>query len=195
MRSGVRAIPAGARAACRWAFVSSVLLGCAAEAPATLRLVIDSDVRVPDDADEIRVTVTASRTHEGNVCEPVTRSFRLDRPGDLPLPIAIEVGSDYAEFAIYRVAVFADGAEVTRLRREGMLAWGASGVRDVPIAIDAACLSVDCLPDTEQCIAGSCGLVPYPGIFEDLSRRDRGVPCDRAAPLEDAGDVDAGAGD
>jgi hypothetical protein len=168
------------------------LVGCSEEGPRTLRLVIDSDMFVPDQLDELRITVTASRTPEGNVCEPVTRQFRLGGQGDLPLRVSIEIGSEYSSWVAVRVVGRLATAEV--FRRESRVPWPSSGTRDLPFSLDSNCYEPSC-PEFEQCVDGACVGIPYPGIFDDLSYRDRGVPCDRAAEPEDVGTGDADAGD
>jgi len=168
------------------ALVAIVVGGCGTEAPRTLRLIIDTDLSVPTEIDELRVTVAASRTPEGRICEPVTRSFPLRQETDLPLPVSIEIGAEYSSWVIFRVGAFLDGAEIEKLRRETMLSWPTSGIRDVSVNLEAACLRRTCGAN-EQCVNATCAGIQFPGILDDPSRRDRGVSCDRAAPVSDAG--------
>ena len=164
-----------------WPAVSTP--GCS-EAPRSLRLVIDTDLEVPEQIDQVRVTVTASRTDEGNVCEPVTRVFELVDPSELPLRVTFEAGTEYSAWVAFRVVgrLRLHGEEV--FRREARLAWPSSGRREVALSIDSRCYRVHC-PATEHCVNGVCVGVPHPGIFDDLQYRDRGVSCDRVAPIED----------
>jgi hypothetical protein len=158
-----------------------------------LRLLIDAELSVPTDLDELWVTIAASRTLEGNICEPVARVFTLERQTDLPLPLSIEMGEVYTEYVIFRVVGKLDRAEV--FRRETRAVWPSSGTADAEVLFDAACLDPEREPCGEnlQCVDNHCVGIPDPGIFEDLGRRDRGVSCDSAAEIEDAGVPEADA--
>ena len=161
--------------------------GCADELPGTLRVVIRTELSAPDQMDEIRITVTGSRTPEGNVCEPWTRRKELAGPADLPVTLSIEIGSEYREWVAYRI----EGrlrAETVFLR-ESRVAFPSSGVLEVPVDLEASCYRPTC-SGASQCVQGTCVGIPFPGIFDDLGFRDVGVPCDRLAFPEDAGTSD-----
>jgi hypothetical protein len=169
--------------------------GCAADPPRTLRFVITTDAEIPAELDEIRISITASRSDSGNVCEPWTRVIDVDRPDALPAAVAVEIGADYTSWAAWRIVGLRGGAEV--FHRESRAPWPAEGRRDVEVVVERACFDFSC-PAGEQCLGARCVGVPSPRAFDDMTIRDRGVPCDRAAAVEDvyvpdAGDDDAGA--
>jgi hypothetical protein len=157
--------------------------GCT-DSPRTLRIVIDSNLNVPAELDEIRVTATGSRTPEGNICEPVSRRFQLTSAGDLPLRVSIEIGPDYTEWAAVRIVGLRGGTNV--FVRESRVPWPSEGIRDLETRLDRDCFAHPCGAN-EQCVMGECAAVPFPGLFDDLSYVDRGVPCDRSAPIGDGG--------
>jgi hypothetical protein len=201
MRGGVRrsafGFPGARACGLRQAWVvlaALVFAGCSQEGPPTLRLLINAELSVPTDLDELWITIAASRTLEGNICEPVTRVFTLDRQTDLPLPVSIEMGEVYTEFAIYRIVGKVGGVEV--FRRETWAMWPSSGTVDAEVLFDAACLDPERPPCGEglQCVDNQCVGIRDPGILEDLGRRDRGVSCDSAAEVEDVG-IPEGDGD
>ena len=185
----------GCRLAPACALLFAVFSGCTSEPPRTLRFVIDTDLAIPTQVDLIKVTVSASRTESGNLCRPWPREVRLQRRSDLPASIAVEIGAQYASWAIIRVQAFYEGVEVAPLRQDIVRAWPSSGSLDVAIFLAAACTTSGCGPG-DQCVDGTCAtLPPPPGILDDCTRIDQGVPCDRAAEVLDAAACDASDGE
>ncbi|MBI5488580.1 MAG: hypothetical protein HY905_14700 [Deltaproteobacteria bacterium] len=147
------------------------------EPPRTLRVVVDSNMEVPGELDQIVVTATASRTAEGNICEPITRLFELPSAGSLPLRISIEIGSEYSQWGAVRVVGRSHGTDL--FLRELRVPWPAEGIRDLEVRLDRDCYGRTC-GTNEQCVEGSCASVPFAGLFDDASYRDVGISCDRA---------------
>jgi hypothetical protein len=170
---------AGALLAAIAAFAAASLLvgGCADDGPRLL-LSIDSDLAIPEELDAIAVTVTASRTPEGALCEPVERQFEVASSGDLPLLIELTPGSSYDAWVAFRVVGSALGAE--QVSEENRVPWPTDGPATFAVVLDAACVGVDSCSADEQCNEGDCSAIPSPGLFDGRFPIDEGIPCDAA---------------
>jgi hypothetical protein len=145
-------------------------------------LSIDSDLEVPGELDAIALTLTASRTVEGALCEATERSFDLEEPEDVPLLIELTPGASYDSWVAFRAVGSAGGVELVRV--ENRVPWPVGGPASFTIELAAACLDlVPCGAD-EQCIEGRCAAIPSPGVFDGRFPVDEGVPCDAGEPEE-----------
>lgn len=140
-----------------------------------VRLVIDSDLLIPSELDEVFVEITASRTPEGQVCEPARRSFELESSDALPLILAIEPREEYTSWVAYKVTGHERGDVVIEI--ESRVSWPSEGAHELELTLDRRCLELRCGSET-QCVDGDCAVVPTPEVFEDLDIRDVGIPCD-----------------
>jgi len=156
--------------------VAGLAIACCGEqdAPA-LRVVVTSNVTVPDAMDEVVITLTASRTPEGNFCVPSERNFSLRGPADLPIEVVVLAGEQYSEWVAIRAVGLSGGEEV--MRRQSRQTWPVFGEREIEIVLDSSCLGLSC-SEEEQCVPqGRCAGVPDVGIFEDAGRHDLDAPC------------------
>lgn len=140
-----------------------------------LRLVIDTDLEIPAELDEVFVEITASRTPEGQVCEPARRSFELGSSEELPLVLAIEPREEYTSWVAYKVTGHERGEFVMAI--ESRVSWPSEGAVELELILDRRCVEMGCGSDA-QCVDGACVVVPTPEVFGDLEIRDVGIPCD-----------------
>jgi len=153
-----------------------LLLGCSGGGGGNAaRLIIETDTTSPLPFDEIEVSITASRTPEGNLCEPAIEKFTIEGEGDLPLVVDYVFGSEYRSWVAFKVVCYSAGSVV--LRKEVASAF-FSGVRnEITLLIEDACFSMSCGLD-QQCLDGICVDLPDPGPFNEPLLLDFGTTCD-----------------
>jgi hypothetical protein len=136
-----------------------------------VRLIVTTDLVVPDDLDGVRLTVVAARTPSGPLCVPAT----VDATG-IPFEFLVEKGTQFTGWVAFRV----DGlrAGVTVVRREQLVRWPAEGVLDVPVKLQAACRAPvpPCDDARYECIDGLCVSKQALGIFDDRDMIEPGAP-------------------
>ena len=137
----------------------AVCSGCAE--PRALRVVIDSDLDVPEELDAIEVVVTASRSEAGDLCRPASRRLALDDVG-LPTLVLIEVGDRYRlgprsgspDFSATTSCCAGRSSRPCRARARSR----SASISTVPVrAWSAARINV---------VDGACRNVPFAGIFD-----------------------------
>lgn len=155
----------------------ALALAACEDESSVIRLIIgtDDEIDVPDDLDEVMLTLTASRTAEGNVCEPVTRVFAIDGAELIPLSIVVEQGDEYTAWFAFRVAARLEGVELARV--EGSQEWAGPGTTEVAVELEGDCLEVAC-GEGETCDDGECEASPSGVFLDDPAFRDEGVSCD-----------------
>lgn len=151
------------------------LVGCSGGGGGNVaRLIIETDMRSPLPFDEIEVSITASRTPEGNLCEPAIEKFTIEDEGDLPLIVDYVFGSDYRSWAAFKVVCYSTGIVV--LRKEVTSAFFSGERNEVTLLIEEACFDVTCGAG-QQCLDGFCVDLPDPGPFSDPLLIDFGTSC------------------
>jgi len=148
-----------------------------------IRLEIDAAVDVPEELDELLITLVASRSDDGgDFCETQGPFLiRLSSPEDLPTWIDSVQGDVYSRRLAYRVDGFVheeeeDGGDQV-FRREGVERWPDAGQSFVRIEIEGGCYGELCRDD-RQCVDEECARVPAPGVFDDPGMHDPGQPCE-----------------
>lgn len=155
---------------------AAVLLGCSGGGGGNVaRLIIETDAAAPLPFDEIEVSITASRTPEGNLCEPAIEKFTIEDEGDLPLIVDYVFGSEYRSWVAFKVVCYSLGIVV--LRREATSAFFSGERNEVTLLIEDACFNRTCTPQ-EQCMNGTCVDLPDPGPFNEPLLIDFGTTCD-----------------
>lgn len=145
------------------------------------RLIIDTDMEAPFTFNEIQVTVTASRTLDGNLCEPASEKFTIEDKGDLPLVVDFYFGSEYRSWVAFRVACLSGGTPV--YQKEVIRPFFDGERNEIEMWIESVCFGVSC-ESTQQCSDGVCVDLPYPGPFNTPTLIDSGTTCDsRGEPL------------
>jgi hypothetical protein len=144
---------------------AAALMSCAAE-ESTILVTIDAErgILVPDDVNEVRVEVTASR---GSVfCGPYSSDpHELATRDDFPLTLLLTPGEVYRDEISVRVIARSEGQDVMRL--EAIRALPNSGDHELWLQLEAACLGMTCDGDqTRHCFAGECQGTPAPGVFD-----------------------------
>jgi hypothetical protein len=148
--------------------------GCSEEEGGnTARLIVGSETEPPYPFDEIQIGVTASRTQEGNLCEPASRQFAVGE-GDLPLIVDYVFGPDYRAWAAFSVVWMMGGAPVGR--RDVIAPFFEGERNEVTILFQAACAELSC-GDSLQCVDGACTDLPDPGPFTTPDLVDNGTSC------------------
>lgn len=163
------------RAAAVMVAVLWVLAGCGEDPPTGVRLVVTTDLAVPDELDGLEVTIVASPTADaGALCRPVALTIPADGAGSFPFELLVDKGTEYVGWIAFRVDGLRGGALVQR--REVRLGWPADGVRDVEVPLQAACVEL-VTPCEQECIDGHCVDWASPeGIFDDGSLVGAGAP-------------------
>jgi hypothetical protein len=128
--------------------------------------------------DEIEVTISASRTVEGDqLCEPYAETFNLDPTGldpvTLPLRIAVEPGDVYDKVLYVRVVGRFDGT--IRLKAERMVSL-AGGDVTLQVLLTADCIGVG-TGAGRHCQAGLPLESPLSEIFDDRRFVEGGEQC------------------
>jgi hypothetical protein len=156
--------------------LAALALAACEDEPSVIRLVIgtDDEVDVSDDLDEIDLTLTASRTEEGNLCEPVTRAFPIDSADLVPLSVVVEQGDDYTAWFAFRVVARLEGVELARV--EAKQEWAGPGPTQVAVELQGDCFGVACA-EGEVCVDGDCEASPEGAFLDDPAFRDEGVSC------------------
>lgn len=137
-----------------------------AEAPA-IRLYVDvsSEIAIPDDIDEIQVSIAANSAG-ARVCTEETREFDLTS-AQLPLYIRVEQGREFNRSVAYWIAGLQEG-EQTLEERVGWITWPNEGVRDVDVFLEAGCLTKNlqsACSEEEHCIDERCLELNMPTVF------------------------------
>ena len=146
--------------------VLAPLAGCAEEPPTGVRLVVTTDLAVPDELDELVVTIVASPSAAADgLCRPVTLNVSAAEASAFPFELLVDKGTLYAGWIAFRVDGRRGGTLVQR--REMRVAWPVSDVVDVPADLFRSCVErVPLCP--EECIEGLCvDWVAPEGIFDD----------------------------
>ncbi|MDI7267708.1 MAG: hypothetical protein QME96_06920 [Myxococcota bacterium] len=164
-------------AALAGAFVVLPAAGCAEEVVA-VRLIVSTDLGMPDELDEVVVTIVAAKP-DGTMCEPSTIPDppMVGWPPTLPYEILVERGETYDFWVAFRVEGKLGG--VTQHERQQLVRWPEEGVLDVPVKLQRLCRDrmAPCGP-TEECIDGECpGLQSSAVIFTEPWPVDSGTPC------------------
>ncbi|MBI5500297.1 MAG: hypothetical protein HY907_08645 [Deltaproteobacteria bacterium] len=163
-------------AVCGLLALASAAAGCSEEVVG-VRLIIRSDLTVPDELDRVLVTVAAARPDGGEapMCEPAGVEPLVALPGApsfLPYEILVERGERYDFWVAFRVQGYFGGALLHE--RQQLVRWPEEGVTDVVVSVEKACRdrATRCRSDTEECLGGECvGLQSYelftsPGFVE-----------------------------
>jgi hypothetical protein len=159
-----------------WLLALLPLIGCSDGGGGNVaRLIIETDGQAPLSFDEIEVSITASRTPEGNLCEPAIEKFTIEDEGDLPLIVDYVFGSEYRSWAAFKVVCYMAGSVV--LRKEVTSAFFSGERNEITLVIEEACFNASCGAG-QQCLDGFCVDLPDPGPFSDPLLIDFGTTCD-----------------
>ncbi|MAT29766.1 MAG: hypothetical protein CMN29_33345 [Sandaracinus sp.] len=191
-----RASPASSLLPVTLLVLATALAGCADQTAIVIE-VTSSDLRVPEDIDQLRVVVEGEMT--GTMADRTT-----DLPGTWPQTLAIRPGNARVGENI-RIRVFALQAGEPRIRRVLPPTRFESGNEiTLRVQLSRDCLDVMCTSPDADCVAGLCtGEMPMDaGVDagpEDDAGTDAGMPpmdagTDADVPPMDAG-TDAGAED
>ncbi|MCB9735848.1 MAG: hypothetical protein H6745_24950 [Deltaproteobacteria bacterium] len=162
------------------ALLGVALLACAGDDADRLR--VCGDLRVPGDADAVRVALL-DEALEGEVWSGVHPLLTCSPRGSLEqLPVEIAL-PPRREARWLRVSALADGEEI--LVADWRVARGQS-LDGVVVSLDARCVDTRC-PRGQSCLAGTCALAPTAG---DDGGSCATAPSD-AADTTDGGDADA----
>jgi hypothetical protein len=178
------------------AVAMAVGLFACSPAPTQLIVVVDTDLAIPGELDEVRISVTSDRGAMGSERQP------LASPALLPLTLSLVAeGEDLGPVEVVAEGRLDGVLVVSRLAR-AMLVRGET--RMLRLHLVADCVGVDCGAD-ESCGETGCGPIdvvapPWPGSPPRLSDPDAGMdggprPPDAAidvGPLPDVGRIDAG---
>jgi hypothetical protein len=153
--------------------IASLLVALAATACAetpTLRLEITAEADVPDELDQLQVSLAALDGDDTYCRSEGPFLFLLEQAADLPVRVDLEQGETYGRLLAYRVLGFLGGDEV--LSREGNARWPDSGKRVVEVRFPSSCYHGRGVPPPcaapRQCDAGgACEDVPIAGAFDD----------------------------
>ncbi|MBX3270361.1 MAG: hypothetical protein KF729_08865 [Sandaracinaceae bacterium] len=167
-----------------WAACASIAASACSAPPTQVLVVVSSDLAVPAELDEIAVTIT----HPDGAATR-TAGAALG-PGEVPLPRTLAMLHEGGPLGPYRLRVEGRRGGAAVLARVGELSFVAGQIRVWRVALDRACLGVDC--EARTCAGGACRdlavgegeLEPY----EPAVPRDAGFD---AAPPADGGE-DAG---
>ena len=147
--------------------------GCGEEGGNTARLIVDTDMQPPYPFDAIQVSVTASRTPEGNFCEPASQQFTVGE-GDIPLIVDYVFGPGYRAWVAFRVVWMMGGVAVGR--RDVIASFFEGELNEVTVLYQSSCAALDC-GESRQCVDGACADLPDPGPFTTPSLIDVGTTC------------------
>jgi hypothetical protein len=154
------------------------LLGGCTEGPPAIRLFVDVGARVPDEVDELHVSI-AALSPEGRVCQARVGLFNLESADVFPIYVRIEQGADYTEAAAWWVSGW-KGDQRALEERAGWAEWPSEGERDVDLTLEAACL-IETLggpcADGEHCAGGECVETDLPDEFLDPAALDDEISC------------------
>lgn len=151
-------------------FLFAMLLAGCADSP-VLVLVINSDLQVPNELDEVRVTVTASRDfYWREVCEPSTYIYSQTDSSHFPIKVAIWQGEEFATAIAYRIEGLRDGVKVLN-PFAGHEVWPAEGRRDVRSDLLSVCTVSDDFECTlgQHCVDGECVDDGIPQVLDNAA--------------------------
>ena len=178
-------------AACALVITFSVSCDDGESVPRSVRLILNTDVDIPDVLDRVEVTYTASKTYEGLTCVPVAQHWDLTSQDDLPIIIDFFPGEVYDVWLGIDVAWLRRGEVI--IRRELMVAWPESPAIEELVDIELGCIERECEP-WHDCVSGACiGNEPasqLPGPFNPSLRDSAGESCDGSAISGSDGDAD-----
>lgn len=169
-----------------WFLVLIAVSSSSCEETQAVRLQVDlsDEIAIPDDVDELRVTIKAEKG--AFVCRGETQSFDLTSV-ELPLYVLLTKGTEFDESVAYWISGYRDGEKSLR-NRVGWSEWPDEGVRDIYLKLEAGCLMEDTESDCgeeEHCIDVNCldNNLPYHPYRTGSTFVD--VSCWAAVPAHD----------
>lgn len=166
-----------------FAVFAHALAGCDDDGPGNaVTLSISPQMNEPYPFSHMEVSVTASRSEDAKLCEPVCHRFAIEGQENFPVVMDFVPGDIYRQWVAFRITCLQDGIEVfSREIIRGISDEG--GGRELDVVIESACINKEC-EEGYQCDGGVCSQLPDLRPFDDPGILDVGVSCDSRNEIE-----------